>query len=149
MKKETYLDVLLKTLEGQQNHYDIEDKLMPNEGMCLDAISNLFDLATVPAALIQFYTKFESIEFMAPRQMRNFSVNELQRNVKQEYLIVFGSVDEVQLAYDTRSLNAAGEWTIVNGDNEYVITKTLASFYTNKLWAWIKRGKKIWEEEVF
>jgi hypothetical protein len=48
---------------------------------------------------------------------------------------------------DLRDINEAGERNIVNYQTNFVITKTMASFLNNKIWAWLDRGRKIWQKE--
>ena len=47
------------------------------------------------------------------------------------------------ICFDTLEINSAGEWDILNYNNKFVITKTIPSFLTNKIWAWIDRDKNI------
>ena len=50
---------------------------------------------------------------------------------------------------DLSKKNEADEWDIINLNNHFVITKTIGSFFTNKVWAWIDRGHTIWKEEIY
>lgn len=53
-----------------------------------------------------------------------------------------------RLALDTRSLNEAGQWSIVNADTGYRITLTLASFWSIRMWSWIESRRAIWCDYV-
>jgi hypothetical protein len=48
--------------------------------------------------------------------------------------------------FDTSHINVAGQWDIVTTDG-YTITYTMASFWSNKLWPWIKKRRAIWEPQ--
>ena len=60
--------------------------------------------------------------------------------------LVFARFDQVEaIAFETTSLNQAGQWNIVHPGTGYLITLTLASFLTNKIFAWVHRGRRVWE----
>lgn len=65
-----------------------------------------------------------------------------------EYL-QFAQIGDVIIAADLRKINEANEWDIINYDTKYVITKTFASFFANKVWAWVDCNKAIWKEEIY
>jgi hypothetical protein len=50
-----------------------------------------------------------------------------------------------QLCFNCSDLNAAGQWDIVTAGDSSRITLTMASFWSNKLWAWIDKGRPIWQ----
>ena len=65
-------------------------------------------------------------------------------------LIEFAIFDNKHsIAFDISSLNIAGHWDIVNSKNNLIITHTMASFTTNKIWAWLHRGRQVWDEEIY
>ena len=51
------------------------------------------------------------------------------------------------LCFDTSALNVADQWDIVTQASDYRITFTMASFWSNKLWAWIDKRRPIWGPE--
>jgi hypothetical protein len=53
------------------------------------------------------------------------------------------------VGFDISHINDAGQWSIINVETKFVITQTMASFLTNKIWAWLLRGRKIWAEEKY
>ena len=83
-----------------------------------------------------------------------YIITEDERNVRFEIVeldsryIKLASVDNVVIAFDCSKKNEAGEWDIINYQSKYVITKTLGSFLNNKIWAWLDRKRKIWDEEL-
>jgi cell wall assembly regulator SMI1 len=50
-----------------------------------------------------------------------------------------------RLLFDVSHINEAGQWDIVTEDN-YRVTLTMASFWTNKIWAWIEKRCEIWHK---
>lgn len=62
--------------------------------------------------------------------------------------IRFSVIDRVHsLAFDVSELNAAGQWTVRNEADGYAVTRTFASFWSNKIWAWIDKRRPIWRRE--
>jgi cell wall assembly regulator SMI1 len=51
------------------------------------------------------------------------------------------------LCFNTAALNAAGQWDIVTQASGYRITLTMASCWSNKLWAWLDKGRPIWRPQ--
>ncbi|MEA4936464.1 MAG: hypothetical protein VB102_07460 [Paludibacter sp.] len=65
-----------------------------------------------------------------------------------EKFLLFAKINNIEnICFDTSNINFASEWDIVNYSNNYLITKTISSFLSNKVWAWIERGRKIWDQE--
>lgn len=61
------------------------------------------------------------------------------------HLIHFCTVDHCHyLCFDTWALNKAGQWFVVNSETGFRVTYTMASIWTNKVWAWIDRGRTVW-----
>lgn len=54
--------------------------------------------------------------------------------------------DRHNVYFDVSGTNAANQWNISSEDG-YLITLTMASFWSNKIWAWIKHRKAIWKDE--
>ena len=70
--------------------------------------------------------------------------------IKQnDNLISLAKIEKHNISIDISEKNLAGEYNIVNGDTGYIITKTLASFLNNKIWAWLDRGRNIWKIEKY
>ena len=51
-----------------------------------------------------------------------------------------------KIVFDTRKLNDANEWTILSEKNNYKITLTISSFWSNKIWHWLKEKHEIWAD---
>jgi cell wall assembly regulator SMI1 len=59
----------------------------------------------------------------------------------------FATIDkEHHLYFDVSHINNAGQWNIVAARN-HLVTMTMASFWSNKIWAWIEKKRPIWREE--
>ncbi len=52
------------------------------------------------------------------------------------------------VCFDISHLNEADQWDILSAESGFKITLTLASFWSNKLFAWIDRRRPIWEQSV-
>ena len=64
-------------------------------------------------------------------------------------LLHFATVDrDHRLCFDVSHTNEAGQWDIVSVPERYRVTLTMASFWSNKLWAWIDRRHMIWCSET-
>lgn len=64
--------------------------------------------------------------------------------VNSEY-IHFATFDQIhKIHFRISEVNQAGEWTICNLADSYEITLTISSFWSNKIWQWIMKNKKIW-----
>ena len=56
----------------------------------------------------------------------------------------FATLDGSQpLYFNVARLNAAEPWDVVSADG-FVITHSMASFWTNKIFAWVKYRRPIW-----
>jgi hypothetical protein len=53
------------------------------------------------------------------------------------------------LRFDAARINEAGKWSIVNSETGFVVTKTMASFWSNKIFAWLDNRRTIWTVEQF
>jgi hypothetical protein len=63
----------------------------------------------------------------------------------QAGLLMFAECDgTVQIAFDTNSINEAGQWSIVNADTGYRITYTVASFWSVHMWNWLLKRRPFW-----
>ena len=64
--------------------------------------------------------------------------------------IIFAIFDKRhRICFDVSKNNAASQWDILNYDNGFIVTLTLASFWTNKIFAWLDKRRTIWKEETY
>ncbi|WP_339075315.1 SMI1/KNR4 family protein [Teredinibacter turnerae] len=79
--------------------------------------------------------------------LRIYSLSELE---KDGSLLAFAEFNESHLlALETDKLNVAGQWTVVNKNTGFEVTLTFASFWSNKMFAWLRSRREIWEKEVY
>jgi hypothetical protein len=50
------------------------------------------------------------------------------------------------LYFDVSKINDADQWDIVTA-NGVLVTVTMASFWSNRMWEWIDKRRPIWEEQ--
>lgn len=96
---------------------------------------------TFPEQVRRFYGALDGLEVLDP-PFKLYSLTELERDGP---LLEFCLCDHVhRLALDTGSINVAGQWFIVNAQTGYHITYTMASFWSIRMWSWIKWRRPIW-----
>jgi hypothetical protein len=65
----------------------------------------------------------------------------------RDRFIHFATFDKKhKIVFDTRKLNSANEWTILNEKDNYEITLTISSFWSNKIWHWLQQRHEIWTD---
>ena len=101
-----------------------------------------------PADVLFVLKNLQSINIKYPRSFCFYSVSNVK--VIENHFLQFALLNDTQrICFDTSKINSAGEWDIINYENKYLITMTMSSFLVNKVWAWLDRGRHIWEEEYF
>ena len=80
----------------------------------------------------------------------NFEIIELNKLKKEKALVHFATFDNNKKIYfETEKWNNANEWNIIEKETNYELTKTISSFWSNKIWHWIENKKRIWENEFW
>lgn len=111
----------------------------------VDPAVALFDIRdSVPGSLVEFYRFCNGFHVASPH-LDVFGLDALQRDGDFLEFAIFDRSHCV--AFDTTELNDAGEWDIINPATGFRLTHTLASFLTNKTWAWIDRQRPVWSDE--
>jgi hypothetical protein len=96
-----------------------------------------------PAQVKQFYQHYNGLSIDSP-PLDVIALEQL--TFLSMYRLHFATVDhQHHLCFDYSHLNAAGQWDIVTASDNARITFTMASFWSNKLWAWIDKGHPIWQ----
>lgn len=96
----------------------------------------------LPEQLSSFYLHVNGLDVVEPT-LRVLPIEELQRS--SNGLIRFATLDHCHhLALDSTSWNDAGQWSVVSEGTRYVVTLTFASFWSNKIFAWLDKKRKIW-----
>ncbi len=99
-----------------------------------------------PDQLRMFYSHYNGLKVEEP-PLEIFNVEKL---VKINNLIHFSNINkDIKICFDCKELNQAKQWNIINYDDGYRITLTFASFWSNKIWAWIDKKREIWAEEIY
>jgi len=97
-----------------------------------------------PEQVKLFYKTYNGLIIKNPK-LEIYPINKLK--FKGFGKLEFVLVNEIHpLFFETNSLNHASQWNIV-AKNNYLVTMTMASFWSNKIWAWIRSERTIWKEE--
>lgn len=99
---------------------------------------------TFPTQIKLFYESYNGLYVEDP-QLEVMALEQLYfvTSHKLNFAIIDGKHN---LYFDTSQINEAEQWDIVSED-DYEITMTMASFWSNKIWAWLKKRREIWKEE--
>lgn len=136
-----YIESFIKAIEKRNT---LVCEIIFNEKNDLNFNDHTLD---IPESITNFYLTINFIKVRSPRYFEVLPLQEL-KIINQKYLL-FSYIDETnKIGFDISYKNPASEWDIVSIENDFVITKTLASYITNKSLAWIDRGRKIWKEEL-
>lgn len=119
----------------------------------IEYCNNHDDLITMEEKRIKFprnilclYNQIQFLNITQPRQFEILSIDNMSI-VENRYLHFSNINFSEKLYFDTFKRNEAEEWDIINLSDDFIVTKTIGSFLTNKVWAWIDRGREIWKEE--
>lgn len=97
----------------------------------------------IPEKIKYFYLVANGLKTSNP----DFEIVELDTWIVEAEHIHFATFDTVnRVFFNVSKINSAGEWTIVSKDNDYKITLTISSFWTNKIWHWIEQKRNIWSD---
>jgi hypothetical protein len=133
-------------LNNSAEQSEVQHTLNPaaTEQQILDAEKRLGKL---PKQVRLFYSHFNGLLIRQPF-LEILSLERLNKDQNGKVpFCTFGG--EATLCFDTTKLNEAGQWTIENYKSQYVVTLTMASFWSNKIFAWLDHRRHIWEEEKF
>jgi hypothetical protein len=136
----SFQQAIQKRLEENIIHieYNKGEEISANNGSNMN-----FDF---PENVLFILKNLKSITINHPRLFYFYSMCDV-KILENNYLHFALLNDNQQICFDTSKINSAGEWDIINYENKYLITMTISSFLTNKVWAWIDRGRQIWREE--
>lgn len=99
---------------------------------------------TLPAQVRDFYRRTNGFAVVTPR-FRALGLDALALDGGLLPFAVFA--DEHVVAFHTEGLNDACQWDIVVASDRRRLTLTMASFCTNKIWAWLERGRRVWSAD--
>jgi hypothetical protein len=118
---------------------------MPGNLLKVDDFNKIEDSLkiTIPAKVKDFYLVANGLKTINP----TFEIIDLLRWTNDDGLIHFATFDElIKIYFKATELNDAGEWTIFCKYNNYDLTLTISSFWSNKLWHWLEQEHNIWED---
>jgi cell wall assembly regulator SMI1 len=96
-----------------------------------------------PNQVRQFYKSYDGLLIKSPH-LEMLPVSRLTLTSPDR--LHFATVDsQRRLFFDVSHLNVAGQWD-VRSEDEYLVTLTMSSFWSNKIWNWLVDKKKIWCE---
>jgi hypothetical protein len=99
----------------------------------------------IPDQVALFYSHYNGLEVENP-QLTIIPIEHWE--ITPEMLIHFSTIDgQYRLCFDTMRLNDANQWSIINCKTGYLVTYTMSSFWTNKIWNWVLKRRTIWEKE--
>lgn len=94
-----------------------------------------------PDQVVQFWCAIDGLDVQEPP----FRLAPLSEFNFRDGLILFGTCETaIQLAFDVRDINEAGQWSIINAATGYRVTLTMASFWSYHMWTWIVKRRPIW-----
>jgi hypothetical protein len=101
----------------------------------------------IPEQVMWFYQKCNGLKVEAPpldiKPIEDLHIDEAGK-------IIFSVFDEQhRLCFDTSKINDASQWNILNYDTGFLVTLTMASFWTNKVFDWLDKKRTIWKEETY
>jgi len=118
----------------------------PCQDKCLTDCENALRLK-LPRQIKLFYKSMNGLIVEKPA-LAIRALDELE--IDNKGLMHFAVFDNKHIiAFDTNSINNAEQWNIVNRDTGYLVTLTMASFWANKIWAWLISQRTIWKEEFY
>jgi|MudIll2142460700_1097286.scaffolds.fasta_scaffold26782_2 hypothetical protein len=98
-----------------------------------------------PGQVKLFYRNYNGLIVEDP-PLHMFPLEKLE--LEPEERVYFSLVSNIhKLCFDVSHYNDAGQWNIVNSKDNYLVTLSFASFWSNRMWAWIDKRKPIWAPE--
>lgn len=101
-----------------------------------------------PEQILDFYKTCNGIVFPEPF-LEIYSLGQMCFIEKNSYLKFCVINKEEVICFDTSSLNEAGQWFIKGVSEDCTITYTMASFWSNKVWHWVKKRRPIWKTDKY
>lgn len=100
----------------------------------------------IPENVRQFFTHFNGLTTKKP-DLEIYSIEHWEMITDGK--LKFATINGINICFDCSRTNQAGQWTILNAETNYELTLTMSSFWSNKIWHWIRTGKEIWKDEFW
>jgi hypothetical protein len=109
----------------------------------------IFSKVITPINIEQYISNYTPL--VIKRKNRNIELLKISNfELIDNRFLLFSKVNSIEMiCFDTNNVNSANEWDIVNYSNNYLITKTIESYLTNKVWAFIDREREFWKQEQY
>ncbi len=101
----------------------------------------------LPSKVKCFYENFNGL-VIKEKEFSLYPINALTK-IEDSPLIEFCKIQDVSICFDTSKLNSAEQWDIIEPEEKYRITLTMASFWSNKIWKWFNKSGEFWTKEFF
>ena len=141
-----HIDNFIPNLEKRSEKYGLNFQVgKPAIETAIGAFENRNEIK-IPEQIKWFYQKCNGLRIEDPpldiESIENLDADETGK-------IVFAIFDKMhRICFDISRTNAASQWDILNYDTGFVVTLTMASFWTNKIFAWLDNKRAIWKEET-
>jgi hypothetical protein len=101
----------------------------------------------IPEKTKEFFYRFNGLSTKNP----DFEILPISKwKIEEIGLIHFATFDNrIKVGFDTSRINSADQWTIINIDTNYELTLTMSSFWSNKIWHWLKKKNEIWRDKYW
>jgi hypothetical protein len=97
---------------------------------------------SVPTSFVRFYEVANGLRITAPSVL----IEPLEAlAVDDRGLVYFAAVNDDRRLYLDPAAGLDGEW-LVRAEDGYVVTRTMASFWANTFWHWLRHRRPIWRD---
>ena len=142
-----YVEDFVMMLFKHRDKEKINLEIRSSEILDLNGIDPVL-VSFIPKGLGELYSLVNGFKITEPRKFELLEPSKLIL-LDNRYL-VFAVFNETEMVcFDTDQLNDASEFNIISYDNKFLITLTFGSFLMNKVWAWVNRGRKVWDKEKY
>jgi hypothetical protein len=141
------IEHFILNLEKRSDKYGLNFKVEnPASELAIGAFEKRIG-TKIPEQVKWFYQKCNGLKVEAP-PLEIKSIESLE--VDEKGKIVFAIFDKRhRICFDASKTNTAKQWDISNYDTGFIVTFTMASFWANKIFAWLDKKRTIWKEETF
>lgn len=142
---ELRVEYLERQLKRRQERLGLEFRLADGAGA--QAFVDAQDRLGVgfPVGVSRFYEAHNGLTVVEP-ELEVFGLDRLVRVGSEVVFARFDGRHDVAFRVDAR--NVADEWDIVSVESGVCVTRTMASFWSNKILAWVDARREVWTSRV-